>query len=76
MTERDQNPNTIDLEEDNNVQMVPLALTYVRNNMIDYAEMPDALIDALDNAQGLVFTGQAETAYVVIQITKGDADGD
>jgi len=53
------NPNVVELD---------MPVEDVRK-LIDL-ELPDDLTTAIDEAQGIVFSGQAPVAYLVIKITK------
>lgn len=57
----------IDLE---NPEVFNCGLTVEQARDLLDLELPDNLTEALDEAQGYVFTGESPRAYLVIEITK------
>ncbi len=51
-----------------NVAVVKLALNYVRDAMLEDADVPDELIEALDTMQAVVFHNDAQDAFIIIHI--------
>jgi hypothetical protein len=56
----------LDLEDDN-VEQVSVTLDQARDDEFKFDELED-FVNALDNAQARVFSGDHKVAYVVIEI--------
>jgi hypothetical protein len=58
--------------EDKNVEIIEASVLAVRSYFdgLDLEEAFEGIESALDNAQGTVFDGEADCAYVIIKVTK------
>ncbi len=57
-----------------NVQIVKLTASYVNEEMLEQADVPDELLTALDEAQAQVMQSEdpKATAFVLIEINLGE----